>query len=361
MSLFGKILAILNAAAAAAFLYLATQDYYARQVASYAVFRYDVMLGGLPVDKDDRDESGRPRHQDISAGLLRELKVDGKDDLTLDEFFGQRQDELQNKIDADAGTDPKTKDQKLVAGYVAVLLSLAETAGEREELLGYLRTPPPKGYADLYPQLKQRFDDRFARARTIVGTKIRDRDGRRAAIAQVLVSLLGVLPTEEEKKRQADPKADPTEDPGFRKVLVVVGTRQMAHALDARARMLRDLAAQVDSGRQQERDHFAERHQAIVNTLINREYELQNQKDELGNKLAQVTTQANRATLQGQAVGDLTAQFKKAQDATAAELKRLTDQQQELYAVRVRVRDANRNNQEMEALVRKLEEKYSQR
>ena len=340
MSLFGKILAVLNIAAAGAFLYLAAMDYGLRQAWSYAVFRYDVALKGMPVDKEDRDDKGRPRYRDMNPALARELT--GKDNLiTQEDALQDLRSEIQNKIE-----DASIKGTK-VDKYVEVLLPLAETSGEREALLNYRLNRANQDYS----KQAERFNAIFDKA-----LQTRDREGKRAAIARIMVNLIGVLPTEEEKKQRADKKADPTADPAFRRALNVVGSRELARALDLQARHLVVLTQDVAAGREYERMHFVEQHQSLLNTLIDRYHRLNEVSDQLAEKQDQVKTQTARADQQEALVKKVTEEHDKAQAETARQLARLGVQQQQVFDVLVRLRDANRINQEMELLVRKLEE-----
>lgn len=337
MSLLGKILAVLNIAAAGAFLYLAIQDYGVRQAWSYAVLRYDVALNGLPVDKEDRDDKGQPRYLNMNENLARELT--GKPDLvTQADALQDLRSNLLNKVE-----DTNIKGTK-VDKFVQLLLPLAETAAEREQLIEYKSKPANQDYA----KLAERFNAIFEKA-----LQTRDREGKRAAIARIMVNLIGVLPTEEEKKQAP---GDPTTDPSFRRTLNVVGSRELARALQHQARHLAVLAQDVAMGRDQERMQFAEQHQALLNTLIDRHLRYQEVSDQLADKKAQVATQAKRAQQQEDLVANVKREHDKAQAETAKQLARLGLQQQEVFNVLVRLRDANRINQEMELLVRKLEE-----
>jgi hypothetical protein len=342
MSLFGKVLAVLNIAAAGAFLYLAAMSYGTRQAWSYANFRYDIALKGLPVDKQDSDAKGRPRHLDVNEALARELT--GKPNLvTQEDAVQDLRSSIQNKIE-----DANIKGTK-VDKYVEVLLPLAQTAAEREALLNYRNNRANQDYAKLAEHFNAVFDKAL---------QTKDRDGKRAAIARIMVNLLGVLPTEEEKKQRADKKADPTADPAFRRTLNIIGSRALARALDIQARELTDLTQDVVASRNSERLHFIEQHQSLLNTIIDQDHRHREVSDQLADKKAQVAIQAKRANDQEDLVKKVKAEHDKAQADTAKQLERLAAQQQRLFEVRVRLRDANRINQEMELLVRKLEEEH---
>src|SRR5262245_44888888 len=68
MSLFGKILAVLNVLAAIAFVVLAAMDYQRRQDWSFAVLRHDIALRGLPVNEDEKDREGNLLVRELTPG-----------------------------------------------------------------------------------------------------------------------------------------------------------------------------------------------------------------------------------------------------------------------------------------------------
>src|SRR5215813_8232589 len=188
MSLLGYFVAVLNVLAAGAFLYLAMMDYSVRQAWSYAVYRYDLALNGMPVDKEDRDEKGQPRYLNLNDDLRKELT--GSDKIeTQEDALVARQKEIQNRIDdpnIKAGLgDPRRAGEK-GPKYVEVLLPLARDAVEREALLNQL------GARD-FTKLAQQFDKYFADARAQDARAQKDREEKRRAIARLLVALVDAL------------------------------------------------------------------------------------------------------------------------------------------------------------------------
>jgi hypothetical protein len=352
MTLVGYLLAVLNVIAAGAFLYLSMMDYGVRQAWSYAVYRYELALDGLPVDQEDRDEKGQPRYLNMNDELRRELT--GSDKIeTQEDGLEARRAEIQQRID-----DPSIKSSLPLAGdklpkYVEVLLPLARNAVEREALLA-AREPTP---------LAARFNDYFDKAK-----RHKDRDEKRRAIARLLVAFVDVLPTEDEKKqRQADaskpPKerSDPTADRIYQQMLGVVGTKAAAAALDEQAHALLEMATDVQVGRDDARRRFADRHDARLRELEALEERLLFERDQLEAK--------NKAALRAEA---LAAAQKKEKERiekelsdqrvlTAAQLERLTEKQNELFKVRVLLRDANRINQKLEEDIRSLERNAAKR
>src|SRR6516162_2435644 len=73
MSLFGKILAVVNIFAAAAFFYLVAADWGERQKWTYAVFRQDLLMGGLPIDENIQEEDGTKVVNKISDKTVEDL------------------------------------------------------------------------------------------------------------------------------------------------------------------------------------------------------------------------------------------------------------------------------------------------
>jgi hypothetical protein len=88
---FAKFLAFMNVLAALGFLYLATIDYNARKPWAYQVFRAELAMHGLPIDKHD------PGPIRVDIALWQDL-----DDETLTDMFVK------------AGGNPTTKGGKLI-------------------------------------------------------------------------------------------------------------------------------------------------------------------------------------------------------------------------------------------------------
>src|SRR5262245_26825140 len=115
MSLLGKILAVLNVLAAILFVYLAALDYARRQHWTYAVYRHELRLGGLPVDKDQRDLQGDLMVNRLNAAALGEVLGPGSPVTSQMEEIDRVRQDLQRKIDDAAPLaianplDPKSK------------------------------------------------------------------------------------------------------------------------------------------------------------------------------------------------------------------------------------------------------------
>src|SRR5437660_1241166 len=73
MSLLGKILAVVNILAAIGFIYMAASDYGKRQQWSYAVYRHDLAIDGLPLDEKEMDVDGVPRVKNVNQATQTDM------------------------------------------------------------------------------------------------------------------------------------------------------------------------------------------------------------------------------------------------------------------------------------------------
>src|SRR5687768_8006181 len=103
MTLFAKILAVLNAIAAVAFGALLLLDMNKRQMWAYAVLRHELVLEGLPLNKDSPDPAAaRPLigPEQLDAKTLQKVfePVGGSPQPSLQEELKRLQAELPGKI-----------------------------------------------------------------------------------------------------------------------------------------------------------------------------------------------------------------------------------------------------------------------
>lgn len=336
MSLFGKMMAILNVLAAGAFLFLAAQDYAVRQQWAYAVFKHRLALTGLPVDEDETDADNRPIVLDIDDELAKSISGDSAV-KTMEQFLELRKSEL----------DP-VLEKRGAEAYVKVLLPLVRTEQERLQLL--------KGQVPL-AELKKQYEALFDNV-----SKANDREAKRQAIARLLVAWSDVLPdAKEEARRKAeygkDPKdrQHPTKDAQIERLAKILGPKQITRELTDQAARIERWAFEVEDARNRERTHFAYRHTDLVNTLIPWHGTLADQVKFLAWKKKQADEQVDLAQKQIMEVDKLTKQLAASKEETARLMDRLTKQQDELHGIRVKLRDADVINQMKEMLIRKLE------
>jgi hypothetical protein len=365
MSFFGKFLAVLNLAALLGFVYMATADLQMRKAWSYAVFRWDVALDGMPIDEADIDLRGRAKFHDFGEALSQEL-VGRSEIRTQEDFLDYRINELTARIDDDKikaspayqlNKDPKAKPSR-IDKLVEVLVPLTSTAPAREALMARRSDTSVDNENKLRDMLEARIKSiketkrKIPDAGTGKQTDETDYDAKRLAIGRALVGLLDVLPTEDEAKKKAE---DPLAEPVYRVTANVLGARTLSTVLDLQAREYLAIGQAVADVRREERNSFVYRYQSLIGELMNREHQLQEQKDKVAVVLKQAKEYEERAQQQEEQVKDKKADLDKKRKATEEELKKLEAEQEKLYYYRLRLRDANQTNQRMEQEIRKLE------
>jgi hypothetical protein len=132
MSTIGKVLAFLNILVAIVLGVLIAMDYGRRQSWAYLVYRNDLAIKGLPLDKDELGPDGKPAVNDLGKQTLQELfgQVGGPPPggPTQVEEVARVEQKVQGKIQ-EAGEDKA----KQAAAYARYLVPLASTNSQREE------------------------------------------------------------------------------------------------------------------------------------------------------------------------------------------------------------------------------------
>jgi hypothetical protein len=152
MSLYGKILAVLNIFGAAAFVYFAFADFAKRETWAYTNYVYDVVVAGLPLDATEKDNRENP----VVNYLTDETKTEwfGADKVSTQVEEVDRVNAAVNaKVDALAADPPKQ-----TVELARILTPFAQHNDEREYLIAlttYLATP--EGEARLNKRLHDAF------------------------------------------------------------------------------------------------------------------------------------------------------------------------------------------------------------
>jgi hypothetical protein len=152
MSLYGKILAVLNIFGAAAFVYFAFADFATRESWVYTNYVYDVVVTGLPLDEAQKDNRENP----VAGYLTQDTKKEwfGADLVSTQvEEVDRVKTAINAKVDALAA-DPAKQTVELAR----ILTPFAQHNDEREYLIAlrtYLATP--EGEARLNKRLHHAF------------------------------------------------------------------------------------------------------------------------------------------------------------------------------------------------------------
>ena len=333
MSTLGKILTFLNVLAAIALFVLAGKDYSEFRQARYAVFRHEMYLEGLPVDKDEVPP-GRPGETTYekleSASVLKDVYQgnEGGADLGGEEVRSifEELDRVKKKIHANvesAGSDEQKR--KRLRDY---LLMQANDIGERKEL----RTKIESGSID--DALKE-LDKRFDEARHLQGSV---GEPSRALVRLAAGRLLVNLSFDEK---------------WLERVRVVVGIESLSHGLDESARHIEQMVADVKDAITRDQSFFVVQYRDMLQQLrLDGEniYQAAKRVSELqavsAERKVEVQQRESEVAANRQHLTELTAE-------TDKEVAKLEAIQRDLFSVQLRLSSALDKSRELEEQLQK--------
>ncbi len=346
MSLFGKVLAFLNILAVGAFAYFGMKSYSQRAKWSYAAFRYELAIKGLPVDKSETDENNALRYKKITKSLQSELGITVQ---TLEEAAEQLVSQTKSTW-ASAGKD-ELKTQ------ILVYLHFAETARHRESLLtlyAYLDNPAVASSAaerDFLEKMKTSLPSDLSTRLTRY--KSLDQEAKRREIGDVDVAVMELfLP----KPQQGQAPPDPFESGYYRKMVRILGGRETSRALSKKAQILVDITNQLrDQVRPLIQSGFVAQHDDLVEQIRRRELRWRELLSQVATKEEQAKVKRQRADKQIAIVAKKTKELADAQVVSQNLLDALAKEQKRLFDTLIELRNINRRNQELEKRIRELE------
>jgi hypothetical protein len=368
MSMLGKILAILNVLAAAGFFYLAAMVWTKRLAWEDAALQHDLVITGLPVDEQEKDQEGFPRVNDLPKKLLDRMfnPVGGQPVKTQKEEVEGVKKRLLARLDDPS--KPGNKAQKLAR----ILLPLANEGEDRLKL--YKRQADP---AEATPEeitaLEGRFHAVFDAATspsldvkrsdgTPDKTKTRDVGEQRRTIATLLCRLCEVLRDDELPDPKTDPKgaaaaasAPIAEWKSYQRCLVVVGLSACQKALDDYTVALERATEGMHAAVERDRDQFAAaltRKLQILDDYANR---LDAEKTVEKNERERATKAQEQANKQKVVYDAVAAEMSAKQADTKKMLAEQAEMERNLFESRQRLRDVFAENQELERRIRELE------
>lgn len=247
MSLLGKVLTILNAVTAIAFLVLAGMDYSARNNWAYAAFRHKLAIHGLPLD--DRDDSWRPGRaivKDISANTLKAIysKVgegSGKTQLAAVAYAKKQALDL-----IDSGADDKAKRDLIARAW----LPLLRRVSDREKYAAAINNVANNTTDSLRGNVASIFDEVTAEL-TKPQKDQATAELRRAMVADLLYNF---YPGDDEKLRE--------------RCLTVVGLEAYSAAADRQANNLFGMIRNLDQMMRDDSAGFARQYQDLLPKLV---------------------------------------------------------------------------------------------
>jgi chromosome segregation ATPase len=237
MTTLNKVLAVLNALAAIAFLCVAGLDYGARQAWMFAVLQQDFVLHGLPVDDNEKDVEGRPVFQLVGKRMQDQLfaGLAGPKISTQGAEVEERKKAVRRGIDEAA--EPEAKKKVLAAA----LMPLTRTWGQRDELQ---RTIAKENVDELLAP-EGPFETAFKEATD----ERRGLEERRQAIAHLLFNL-----------------SDNPDD--HRRTLAVVGLQAYTQEVDSQATALSKMVPEIQHALEADLAAFEVEHQELVRQIV---------------------------------------------------------------------------------------------
>jgi hypothetical protein len=325
MSTLGKVLIFLNILAAVAFAGIAAADWGKRQEWSYAVFRQDVALDGLPLDDQEKQPDGTRTVDLLSDATAQDIfRAVGADPVKTQLAEVRRQ---QGRLRAEIEALPNEADKRAKIG--AVLLPLTTTIGDRDKLAAQIQRDPIENLmSDAGP-----FGQAFAPA---LDPSI-EPAARRKAVAHLLLNL-------------SDPNT--TE---YQRALAVVGLNAYATEAERQSIALRDMTHRATTALASEAGAFDADYNRILADLRYLADQLTDRQAKF-NEHQDLATRQNALLTRRQAdVTELRQQIEQTRQAVAAEQAKLAAEQQRLFEVQRAVATGVAKNLELEQQIRQQE------
>jgi len=339
MSLFGKILIVLNCIVAAIFFYLAVLDFGQKEKWADNYLQHDLMIRGLPYDAKEPDVRSDPKVDNLRDPLVKQMlsKVGGESVRTQEDEVKKVQARILSSID----NLPTPKDK--VSQQVRILKALADTQNDRDFLAneGELKSD----------ELQLKIDAAFAKA--LINDNQAPYSERKILVADQLLRLCDVLRLEEAE--QGKPAPSLIDSKAYQRFQVVVGVERAAAALDHFATAKRQFAIDIKDGIDRDRNRFAYDHRQLLDQIAMLSARLRDVDDYLAR---QKTLEADK-TAQVAAIEKLRDELQKTlQDKRSENASLLANQkayEEALFKARQELRDSFVENQQLEQTLKSLE------
>ena len=209
--------------------------------------------------------------------------------------------------------------------------------------------------AAIHKQVKDEFDREFNYVLNTPAAQMTDAE-RREAVSRLLFNLV-------ESDRATDPPGDAKEskpqevyaDPAYKRYLNVVGYEQAVRTVNRQAKLLAEIASDLDYEIQRDHAGFALALTQVIEQAKHSARHAEKLKDDVEREKRLVADQQVVVNTRRQNVADAQAELKEYQDTTAKKLKELRQMSDDVFRIRVAVRDATVLNQEHERTIRRLE------
>ncbi len=348
--------------------------------------RQRLVLIRINLADDDKAKALKAALQQGVRPALVRMKQDEKEYAGKAERVGERRQRpfeqaYREGVQAQGGVPRDPFVEKLLAvvprqggkKFAEAAAALGEPPSE-EAFLRAVRNEPTKTFPEIFDaaydemlgrldvELKQRLDDHVQEALTGLRRKITDTGtsatakmappDQKKAIARLLFNLVEVLP------RPAAPQQGRFwDDPGYKRVINVVGLRALAHEIERQAQLYQKMQNDLLASIAREHNDFTVVHQdlleqikdragqvALISALIQKTKDLADDKEKIvARRKVDVDTYHT--------------ELDKVRKDANAHLETLRQMSAELFKVQVQKRDATRMNQEYERQINAIEDR----
>jgi hypothetical protein len=341
MGLLGKILAILNVIAAIGFLVVAVMDYGKQRAWATLTFQQDLLIQGLPVDESAQDFNGEIISKKIGPATLAQLQTGAQPVTTQVAEVKQRQAAAQAAIEG-AGTEAEKR-----AKMAEILLPVATTFGEREELKRKIATEPADQLLGEEGPFKTVFREALeGKSLPIIpapeggaASRALGDDLRRHAIAHLLFNLgLGDKPQGYDQRLQG-----------------IIGLEAFLKEVTNQLDVNKSLVDAYETAIRKESLPFEIKHRELLEELIASAGHLQEQREALQKQEGSRDLHRALVGKRRQDIADLTAQIEAEQKRLDATLTRQKELETALDKANVDAKALETANQSLEKQIRSRE------
>jgi hypothetical protein len=353
MSLSGKLLLFLNVLMAVGFLYVAGLDWGKRQAWADAALQHRLVIEGLPVDDQVKDQEGNPLVKDIKDPSFQQIFSKAGGDVSKTQVLEVQKvkGKVQQWVDDTAVKG--TKAQKLAF----VLMQLSPTIEDYEALKKRWESPAANDAGDdLQARLDQAFESavspKFAIKNPDGTTQEKDRTPaqRREAICHLLFAMSKVL-----AQAESTPPPALTASKAYQRIVTVCGLETCINEVNDQVDLTQRLTEDVRAGMGRDRDRYLSAARSALEQIEDLSEKVERQKEFLKEQNALVDSQKKLVDIRKDEVKRLSNELSAAQEATKEQLKIQARMEEELFKSRRDQRDAFEKNVQLEQQLRSLE------
>jgi len=322
MSIAGKILAVFNVLAAlAAFIYFLPTAWGTRQSWAYASYRHDLVLDGLPLDKDEKDTEGY-------------LLVDKMSETTRKQVFQNAGSPVNTQMDEINQVKGNMDEGKALE----VLKAMARTGPERDEVFAFEKLTKEGGQAKIDQAQREYLENKFKDPKALVFEEVdkaKDPASKRAAIARVLFNSY--------------------DDDKIKRLPVIIGLKEFAREVNLEADAVLAMTARVRRAMQRDLASFEASYPQLIKDIqiiaekiedTKKQLEVQEQLSKSHNSLVMKRTQD---------VSEIKKSIFDAKLAARRALETNTNEQKLLHQAEAEVGKRAKENEDLEHEIRRKE------